>query len=481
MSKEVLDKTKIAVVGGGIAGSTIALYLSEIGLDVTLFEKGPSLVNGPPICHLHAGGNLYREISDEQCVTLLKESIDLVRFYPKAVDYRPTVITVPIEDSGSPQDLFARLTMLQAEYAAMIEEDPDNKVLGESSEYFKLYDKEQIEALQKLEVSGTPKSLDEWMIPVVKNIDLNRVQFPLILVQEYGLNMFRLASTATLLLEKKENCKIMLKHEVTALNKSGERCLLTYKHNGETKEESFDFLINAAWFRTGTLDDMLGFKRKRFVEFKAAYVTQCDTSDIWPEVVFLGERGTPKGMAQFTPYPSGFFQLHGMTKSITLFEEGLVKSSTLSAYPKLKTKFMDKIEKAWKPADVQKRSQLAIDHLAYYIPAFTKANIVSKPLYGAQQIPGDDDTLRAADVSFENERYARCEIVKASSVLSMADAITKQLINLRYVDKSLYGKRDFNTMRTLDETEITKQAETLCRNRDYPTALAHRTMTDYQV
>ena len=376
MSKEVLDKTKIAVVGGGIAGSTIALYLSEIGLDVTLFEKGPSLVNGPPICHLHAGGNLYREISDEQCVTLLKESIDLVRFYPKAVDYRPTVITVPIEDSGSPQDLFARLTMLQTEYAAMIKEDPDNKVLGESSEYFKLYDKEQIEALQKLEVSGTPKSLDEWMIPVVKNIDLNRVQFPLILVQEYGLNIFRLASTATLLLEKKENCKIMLKHEVTALNKSGERCLLTYKHNGETKEESFDFLINAAGFRTGTLDDMLGFKRKRFVEFKAAYVTQCDTSDIWPEVVFLGERGTPKGMAQFTPYPSGFFQLHGMTKSITLFEEGLVKSSTLSAYPKLKTKFMDKIEKAWKPADVQKRSQLAIDHLAYYIPAFTKAYIV---------------------------------------------------------------------------------------------------------
>ena len=481
MSKEVLEKAKIAVVGGGIAGSTIALYLSELGLNVTLFEKGPSLVNGPPICHLHAGGNLYREISDKQCVTLLKESIDLVRFYPKAVDYRPTVITVPIEDSGSPQDLYARLNMLRAEYAAMIEEDPGNKVLGESSEYFKLYDKEQIAALKKLEVSGTPKSPDEWMIPVVKNIDLNRVQFPLIMVQEYGLNVFRLASTATLILEKKENCKVLLKHEVTALDKGEERCLVTYKHNGETKEERFDFLINAAGFRTGTLDDMLGFKRERFVEFKAAYVTQCDTSDIWPEVVFLGERGTPKGMAQFTPYPSGFFQLHGMTKSITLFEEGLVKSSTRSAYPKLKTKFMDKIEKAWKPADVKKRSQLAIDHLAYYIPAFTKANIVSKPLYGAQQIPGDDDTLRAADVSFENAHYARCEIVKASSVLSMADAITKQLIDLGYVDKSLHGKRDFDTMRELDETEITKQAESLCSDRDYPLALAHRTMTDCQV
>ena len=70
---------KIAIVGGGIAGSSITLYLSELGLDVSLFEKKDTLVDGPPICHLHAGGNLYREISDEQCLTLLNESIELVQ------------------------------------------------------------------------------------------------------------------------------------------------------------------------------------------------------------------------------------------------------------------------------------------------------------------------------------------------------------------------------------------------------------------
>ncbi len=102
MSHKPSPAARIAVVGGGIAGSTIALYLSELGLDVSLFEKGPSLVSGPPICHLHAGGNLYREISDQQCVTLLRESIDLVRFYPDAVDYRPTVIAVPEDDKGRP-------------------------------------------------------------------------------------------------------------------------------------------------------------------------------------------------------------------------------------------------------------------------------------------------------------------------------------------------------------------------------------------
>ena len=65
------NKARIGIIGGGVAGATVALQLGEIGLDVTLFEKGPSLVNGPPICHLHAGGNLYREISEQQCLTLV--------------------------------------------------------------------------------------------------------------------------------------------------------------------------------------------------------------------------------------------------------------------------------------------------------------------------------------------------------------------------------------------------------------------------
>lgn len=476
MSKEGLDKPKIAVVGGGIAGSTIALYLSELGLNVSLFEKGPSLVNGPPICHLHAGGNLYREISDEQCIILLKESIDLVRFYPHAVDYRPTVIAVPTDDKGSPEDLYARLEMLKEEYAALIKEDHHNKVLGESEEYYKLFSKEEVEALQKKQSKSSPTSLDEWMIPVVKNIDLSKIQFPLIMVQEYGLNVFRLASTASLLLQEKDNCRILLKHRVNDISQRDEsgRWSVSYDHAGKTEKESFDFLINAAGFRTGKVDDMLGFKRERFVEFKAAYVTKCNTADTWPEVVFLGERGTPKGMAQFTPYPDGYFQLHGMTKSITLFEEGLVKSSANSAYPKLKTKFMDKIEKAWKPEDVSKRSRLAIEHLAYYIPAFTKAEVVSKPLYGAQQIPGDDDSLRAANVSFERDHYARCEIVKASSVLTMADIITDKLIELDYLPKEILGKRDFASLLALEENRVSEHAQKLCENREYPISLSQR-------
>ena len=106
----------VGIIGGGIAGSTIALRLAELGIEVDIFEEGTSLVNGPPICHLHAGGNLYREISDEQCITLLKQSIDSLKVFPHTVNIRPTVSAVPKHDNGKPDVLVPRLEKLQRAY-----------------------------------------------------------------------------------------------------------------------------------------------------------------------------------------------------------------------------------------------------------------------------------------------------------------------------------------------------------------------------
>ena len=473
-----LSKAKIAIVGGGVAGSSIALYLSEIGLDVTLFEKSVSLVNGPPICHLHAGGNLYREISNEQCVTLLKQSIDLLRFFPNAVDYRPTVIAIPKEDAGEPEALYERLHLLQSEYKTLIEKDSSNKVLGEVNNYFKSYTRNDIQRLLKAPTILHPKSFDDWMTPVAKNIDLDKVKYPLIIVQEYGLNIFRIAASVSLALKDIARATILTTTEVTNVTKidATKEWLLEYTRNGKIQSQKFDFLINAAGFRSGKIDDMLGFKRERLVEFKAAYVTHWESCDtIWPEVIFHGERGTPRGMAQFTPYPNGYFQLHGMTNNITLFEDGLVKSSNSSAQPQLNPKYIEKIDAGWREADVKKRTELAIEHVANFIPSFSKGKISSKPLYGAQQIPGEDATLRAADVSFEDERYARCEIVKASSVLSMADEITRQLIKLGYLQQEFMLTRDFKHT-DISQEQIDELSLSLCLERGYPPSLAQTVM-----
>jgi glycine/D-amino acid oxidase-like deaminating enzyme len=465
---------KIAIVGGGVvAGSSAALYLAKIGLDVTLFEKRDSLVNGPPFCHLHAGGNLYREISDDQCVTLLHQSIDLLRFYPHAVDFRPTVIVTPQHDDQDPQSLLPRLKLLQQEYKRSIEEDRENEVLGESSEYFKLYSKEELLALKEKQRVKKPTTLDEWMIPVVQTIDLERVKFPLIIVQEYGLNLFRLSASVTLSLQNLSNTQTLLQTTVTDVQHVGDQWAITYENDDHVNVQQFDYLINAAGFKTDEIDDMLGFKRQRFVEFKAAYVTKWDEGEAttWPEIIFHGKRGTPAGMGQFTPYVDGYFQLHGMTNGITLFDQGLVQSTLKSAQPQLTSPFIQKLDHDWTSLEVEERTDRAIDHLAQYIPTFSSAKMASKPLFGAQQIPGDDQELRAADVSFEGERYARCEVVKASSVLDMIDAVMRELVGLGFVHASLIGKRSFED-KTVHSSKVLEQAEELCEERGYPLALA---------
>ena len=473
------QNTKIAVIGAGVAGVTTAIYLGQLGMDVTLFEKEPSFVSGPPFCHLHAGGNLYREISDKQCVTLLKQSIDFLRFYPFVVDYRPTVIALPTTDKSTPKALLPRLELLVKEYELLIEKDPANKVLGESANYYKIYEREELEALKKSKIIDVPKTSDEWMIPVAKNIDLDKVQFPLIMVQEYGLNLFRLASGAMLALKELDSVTIRTETSVTGIEKNNELWDISFKNKEKTQRENFDYIINATGFRTGKIDDMLGAPCKRMVEFKAAYVSKCGSHQniLFPEIIFHGERGTPQGMGQFTPYPNGYVQLHGMTTDITLYKDGLVSNSAISCQPELGQNFVKKIEESWQEEETKKRTDAAIQHLAQFIPSFSTAMVGSKPLFGAQQIPGDDPTLRVAEVSFPSPQYARCEIVKVSSVIDMIKTIIKEFIRLDYLDDSALTGNTLHYLKNMSEKELQDYAETLALSRDYPASLANRNVS----
>jgi len=446
-------KCKVAIIGGGIAGSSAALYLAKEGVEAELFEKKPSLIEGPPMCHLHAGGNLYREISIKQCIQLLKESIDLVKLYPHAIDKRPTIIATPITDTDNPKNQIKKLETLKNEYKKLVETDNSNKVLGEIEEYYKIYEKEALEQIKKCVIKDKN---DKWMVPFVENADLEKIKYPVLLVQEYGLNVFRISAMANLMLKNMKNAKLHLNTEVLNVEKR-DKFIVTFKQNGKTEKKEFDYLINAAGFESGKIDDNLNYKRERFVEFKAAYVTKWDKVDKnWPEIIFHGVRGTPQGMGQFTPYYGGYVQLHAMTKDITLFNDGLVKTKD-SSQPKLPKSYINYIEKDWDEKSVKERTLKAIKHLNQFIPKF-KSKEYFKPLFGAQQIPGNDETLRAAEVSFE-EDYARCEIVKASSVFAMSEEILKKLKNC---DKSP------EPLPKITKEEVDKLACEIAAKRGYP-------------
>ncbi|WP_116644901.1 FAD-dependent oxidoreductase [Salinivibrio sp. HTSP] len=467
--KTQVEKFRVAVIGGGVAGTTAAMRLAERGVDTQVFEAGTGLVSGPPICHLHAGGNLYREISLDQCLTLLEQSVATVRMYPHSVNRRPTVLAVPQQDPGSLDSVIARLETLRERYAQLVEIDSDNKVMGEPSDYFRLYHQDRLEALRDQDYHSVTDVADQWMWPVAQSLDLSAMKYPLVLVQEYGLSVFRLAAEAQLTLADAPHCQLNFNHKVMDTQPISSGWRVTYQdQTGQIQSTEVDYLINAAGFRTGTIDDMAGFGRKRLVEYKAAYIAHWTSTEYqWPEIIVHGQRGTPQGMAQLTPYPDGFFQLHGMTQDVTLFERGLVKSSAESAQPTVDARYVKNIDKGWDWQEVCERTDRAIDHFGQWLPAFKQAEVGGKPLCGAQQIPGDDPSLRASDVSFDGERYARFEIVKASSALTAINKVLAQFEDAGWISPTSY--------QPLSRPNTAKIIDTACElaiRRGYPEALA---------
>jgi len=446
---------KVAIIGGGVAGCGVGIYLKQRDVDVMIFEKKSSLVSGPPMCHLHAGGNLYPEISLNQRLQLLKESIDFLKFFPFAIDYRPTIVSVPKDINISMKEILNALEKIKDYYKELVKKDKSNKVLGAPDEYYKIYSKEEIEKLKERKVN-VPKSNEDWMAVFARNVDLDTIKYPVILVKEFGLNVFRIAASAEILL--KDN--FLLNTEVVDVKRVGDKWEIIYKKEGKVFKDVFDYLINAAGFESGVIDDFVGFKEERFVEFKAAYVTKWENDEkYWPEIIFLGIRGTDKGLGQFTPYPGSHFQLHYMSKNATLFEDGLVKTKD-SSQPKLPKRHIEKIEKGWNFEEVEKRTKKAIEYISKFIPSFKDAKVTKVPLFGAQQIPGNDPELRAAEV-FIGDRYARCEIVKASSIIEMSKVIEKELKNLGF---KINNKKDLE----INEKEIENLAKNLAKKRGYP-------------
>ncbi|OLF35667.1 MULTISPECIES: FAD-dependent oxidoreductase [unclassified Psychrobacter] len=495
LSQTAKDKTpakRVGILGGGTAGATIAIRLAALGLETYLFEKKKSLIDGPPMCHLHAGGNLYREIPDEDCVALLEQCIDILRLYPYTIDVRPTVFAVPTRDEGLPEDLLPRLDILTDAYRELIAQDANNKVLGEPENYYQLYSHEKMLELSEREQVAVPDTVDEWMIPVAKYLDLNKVKFPLIVVQEYGWNIFRLAASAQLALEEYNHAHIFTDTQVKqVMPVDCENCTnadhhvtkwrIDYQQANTLQTESVevDYLVNACGFRTGVIDDMVGVKVTRMVEFKSSYITHWDDAGGQiPEIIVYGNRGTPEGMAQLTPYPDGYFQIHGMSKAITLFNDGLVASDKGSAQPKLPQQYVHYIEDGWDKAPLQARSQQAIEYVAEFVPTFHSARTVGNALYGGQQIPGKDDTLRVADVSlYSNIRYARAENVKASSTLIAADQIVHELTQIGLVandtaeNRSRYA-HEWTYLVHNDSTAVDNMARVLAEERGFPQAMA---------
>ncbi|WMI70033.1 FAD-dependent oxidoreductase [Mangrovimonas sp. YM274] len=464
----------VGIIGGGISGVVTALELANHGIDSVVFEQESSVVNGPPFCHLHAGGNLYPEISDEQCKILMKQSIEMARLFPQSIDERPTFISIPKSEQQDIKNILERLDMLVTYYEALIEKDPENEILGTPKDYYKVYNYEDLTALSNKPTIEHPNTPDEWMTNAIRFIDYKKLKTPVVLVQEYGWNLFRLAAQAQLALTKSDKCNLKTNTSVTKIRDVRNQKL---DHNWEIHTQDVvykvKYLVNSSGFNTGKFDESLRLNSKRHIEFKAAYVSKWQAiPGLIPELIFHGERGTPHGMAQLTPYCDNYYQIHGMTKDITLFENGLVQSKNNGAQPEFSDDIKEKLNRGWNDNEIKDRTKKAIDFVAKFVPAFESATLGGPPLYGAQQISGDDPSLRVGEVSFPSKSYARSEIIKASSALTVANQIIHKIQEESIIPPIKTKPEQNQLLNSISKKEIDVFAGELAIQRGYPEALS---------
>ena len=170
-----------------------------------------------------------------------------------------------------------------------------------------MYERHELEALAQSPTPKTPQTPEQWMIAFAKSVDLDQLKFPLILVQEFGISVFRLAAITSLTLEKSQNCQLLTNTRVTSVeqNTAKNKWIIEAQQSGEHKRVEVDYLINACGFRTGTIDDMIGLLPERMVEFKAAYISHWSShQNNWPEIIFYGARGTKNGICLLYTSPS---------------------------------------------------------------------------------------------------------------------------------------------------------------------------------
>ena len=104
------------------------------------------------------------------------------------------------------------------------------------------------------------------------------------------------------------------------------------------------------------------------------------------------------------------------------------------------------------------------------MPSFRTAQAGDNALYGGQQVPSDDITVRVADLQvFANLRYAVAENVKANSTLDVADKVMDALVDANLIEKSACKRPNWHK---IDVNEVNIVARDIAKARQYPLSMA---------
>lgn len=93
----------------------------------------------------------------------------------------------------------------------------------------------------------------------------------------------RVSAFSNIALSKNQHCKILTNTSVIGVQRKKDKWNVRYECKGCEGDMEVDFLVNACGYETGIVDNMVGFKKHRFLEFKAAYVSHwSECHGMWP-------------------------------------------------------------------------------------------------------------------------------------------------------------------------------------------------------
>jgi hypothetical protein len=371
------------IVGGGIAGCTLALELSKIG-KVNLYEKKNYILNNGPYCRLHCG-LMYPMLSLKESAILLTHSIEFAQKFPQAILKRPCVITYNKNSKYNPSDLIKKCNYIQTKYShnhshSRYLESPDifyaiytrNDIL-----HFKMYG-EFIYSTNQARNFHDP--FVKTFCTMLKNID--SIKYPFVSVNEFGIEQTIVES--------------IIRHRITTTTSIKLYLNMSY-------ENKADFTINAK----GACSTNNGL-----LELKSSYLVKCKSLHL-PEIAIIGERETDIGMIQISPRKNNQVQVHYMNCNSTLFQ----RVTKFSDFTLQNQKII--INNYIPPNIIQFRTQCAINQINKYL----SINIDNKSpiaLWGCQFIPGHSKDTRTSNYTKNS-----IEIVKAISSVTTAKCLAK--------------------------------------------------------
>ncbi|NDC95017.1 hypothetical protein EB118_14880 [bacterium] len=384
---------RIAVVGAGVGGVYAAICCAKAfrepgsrgsNVHIDVYEKGNSILNGPPYCHLHAGGFLYPEISTIDAQILFQHAIEFALEFPDALQHKPCIIAYNKKSKYVANDLVYKCKVIHYLYNCYYKTFGKTP-FGPIDNFYYVYQRKDVDYYLK---HGTFNVQNTFHDPYAKKfidalVDINSIKYPFISVCEYVINQNMIEQTLADNFFRQPNITLYTNTFVSV----------------DALRNAYDWVISARGF----------YSVKDNVEYKSSWLIHIPRFTDFPEVAIIGERGTDNGMIQITPTStqSQVFQVHCMTKDSTIISDRITVISNKC---------------------IAERGKNAITRLR----TFFKNTEESKQLFstkntgGYQMVVGDIKN-RVSDYKVD-QNVINLRIIKATSVVAVVNKMVNELV-----------------------------------------------------